>query len=81
MSRSAKPVPSGVWNSSADLREVDQDVGLRRSAPARVAVFLGDGLIERRHPAAGLLQLRPQRLEGGAIVLLQRREPLPAPRA
>ena len=58
------------------LREVDQDVGLRRAAPARVAVLLGDGLVERRHPAAGFLQLRPQRLERGAVVLLQRREPL-----
>ena len=57
------------------LREVDQDVGLRRAAPARFAALLGDGLVERRHPAAGLLQLRAQRLEGGAIVLLQRREP------
>ena len=44
--------------------------------PPVVAVFLGDGLVERRHPAAGLLQLRPQRLERGAVVLLQRREPL-----
>ena len=44
--------------------------------PPAVAAFLGDGLVERRHPAAGLLQLRPQRLEGGAVVLLQRGEPL-----
>ena len=42
----------------------------------RVAAFLGDGLVERRHAAPGLLQLRAQRLEGGAIFLLQRREPL-----
>ncbi len=53
------------------LREVDQDVGLRRPAPAGVAAFLGDGLVERRHAAAGLLELRAQRLERGAILLLQ----------
>ena len=58
------------------LREVDQDVGLRRAAPAGVAALLGDGLVERRHPAAGLLQLRAQRLERGAVVLLQRGKPL-----
>ena len=58
------------------LREVDQDIGLRRAAPARIAAFLGDGLVERRHPAAGLLQLRAQRLERGAVVLLQRGKPL-----
>ena len=57
------------------LREIDQDVGLRRTAAASVAVFLGDSFVERRHPAAGFLELRPQRLESGAIVLLQRRKP------
>ena len=56
-------------------REFDQDVGLLRSAPARVAAFLGDGFIERRHPAPGLFQLRAQRLERGTALLLQRREP------
>ena len=58
------------------LCEFDQDVGLGRSAPACVSTFLGDGLIERRDAATGLLQLAPQRLEGGAIVLLQCREPI-----
>ena len=33
-------------------------------------------LVERRHPAAGLLELRAQLLEGGAIVLLERRQTL-----
>ena len=50
------------------LREADQDIGLRRPASAYIATFFSDGVIERRHPASGLLQLRPQRLEGGAIV-------------
>ena len=58
------------------LGEVDQDIGLRRPAPAWCPALLGDGVIERRHPASGFLQLRPQRLEGGAVVLLQRRERL-----
>jgi hypothetical protein len=56
------------------LGEADQDIGLRRPAPACIAIFLGDGVIEGRHPASGLLQLRAQRLEGGAVVRLERRE-------
>ena len=74
MSRSAKPAPSGCVEQFGGLGEADQDIGLRRPAPARIAAFLGDGVVERRHPASGLLQLRPQRLEGGAVVRLERRE-------
>ena len=76
MSRSAKPVPSGRVEQFGGLREFDQDVGLRRSAPASVAAFLGDGLVECGHPAARTLQLSAQRLERGAVVFLQRRKPL-----
>ena len=54
--------------------EVDQDVGLGRPPPIGVAVLLADGVVERSHAAAGLLQLRAQRLEGGAVFLLQGRE-------
>ena len=74
MSRSAKPAPSGVWNSSAACDEVDQDIGLRWPAPARIAAFLCDGFVERCDAASGFLQLRPQRLEGGAIIALERSE-------
>ena len=42
----------------------------------RVPAFLGDGFVERGDAAAGLLELSAQRLEGGAVFLLQRREPL-----
>ena len=38
--------------------EADQDIGLGRSAPARLASFLGNGVIERRHPATGFLEPR-----------------------
>jgi hypothetical protein len=31
----------------------------------------GERLVELRHPAPSLFQLRAQRLEGGAVVLLQ----------
>jgi hypothetical protein len=55
------------------LRELDQDVGLRRAAPAYFSAFLGDRLIERRHPTSGLLQLRPERFEGGADRVSQAR--------
>ena len=41
------------------LCEADQDIGLRRPAPAWRPALLGDGVIERRHPASGFLQLRP----------------------
>ena len=58
------------------LREVDQDIGLRRAAPANITAFLGDGLVERRHPAARTLQLSAQCLERGAVVFLQRGKPL-----
>jgi len=39
------------------LREVNQDIGLGRPAPApaHISTFLGDRLIERRHPASNLL--------------------------
>ena len=45
----------------------------RLGTPARNAnaAFLGDGLVERGDAAACPLELRPQRLEGGAIGLLQ----------
>ena len=56
------------------LGEFDQDVGLLWSAPAKIPAFLGDGLVKRGDAAAGLLELRSQRLEGGAILLLQRCE-------
>src|SRR5262249_29936789 len=49
---------------------------LPRSAPTRVAAFLGDGLVERRHAAPDLLQFRAQHLEGSAILLLHCREAL-----
>jgi hypothetical protein len=38
--------------------------------------FFGYGFVERRHLAARTLQLRPQRLERSAVVVLQHREPL-----
>jgi hypothetical protein len=50
------------------LGEADQDISLRRPAPACIAAFLREGVIKRRHSATGFLQLRPQRLEGGAVV-------------
>jgi hypothetical protein len=37
------------------LRKVDQDVGLLRPTPARYTAFLRDRLIDRRHPAPGVL--------------------------
>ena len=52
------------------LCEIDQDVGLRWTVPARIPAFLRDGFIERRDAAAGLLQLRAQGLKGGKILLL-----------
>jgi len=58
------------------LRQLNEDVRLRRAAPARVPVLLGYGLVERRHPALGFLQLRPQRLERGLVVLFQGRDSL-----
>src|SRR5439155_11868776 len=57
------------------LRKVDQDIGLRRAASARLSALLGHRLVERRHPASGLLQLRPQRLERGTVVPPERCEP------
>src|SRR5262249_53025901 len=59
------------------LREVNQDIGLFPSAPAlaHISTFLGDRLIERRHPA-NLLQLSTKRLKRGAVVPPERREPL-----
>ena len=75
MSRSAKPVPSGAWNSSAGARGRS---GCRPASAraACIAAFLGDRFVKRRHPAAGLLQSGPQGLEGRAILLLQRGKPL-----
>ena len=58
------------------LREFDQNVGLRRSAPANIAAFLGDSFVECGDAATGFLEPGAQQLEGGAIVLLQRGEPL-----
>ncbi len=58
------------------LREANQDVGLRRAASARLAAFRGNSLVERRNPTAGFLQLRPQHLERGAVILLQGSERL-----
>src|ERR1700677_633669 len=58
------------------LREVDQYVGLRRAAPAYVATFLGNRLVEGGDPAACFLQLRAQQLESGAVLLSQARESL-----
>ena len=49
----------------------DQDVGLGRAAPTSVAVLLGDGVVERDHAAARLLELFPQGLESGTILALQ----------
>lgn len=54
------------------LRQFDQDVGLGRSPPPGITSLLGDSLVKRRHPTAGFLQLGPQRLECGAVLLLQR---------
>ena len=51
-------------------RQSDQDVGLARAAATCVAVLLGDGVVERGHAAAGLLELRPHHLEGGPILAL-----------
>ena len=45
--------------SSAVLRQLNQDVGLRRAASTYVADLLGDSFVERCYPAAGFLQLRP----------------------
>jgi tetratricopeptide (TPR) repeat protein len=56
------------------LGEADQDIGLRRPAAACIAAFLRDGVIKRRHPATGFLQLRAQRLEGSAVVRLESRK-------
>jgi hypothetical protein len=55
--------------------EVDQDVGLRRTAPA-ISAFLGHGLVERRHPTSGLLEPRAQGFECRAILRLEGYEPL-----
>src|SRR5262245_29831524 len=76
MPMSAKPVPSGAWNSSAACAS-----SIRISAcdgprpPARLSALLGHRLVKRRHPASGLLQLRPESLERGAIVPSKRCEP------
>lgn len=58
----------GSMEQFGGLRELDQDVGLFRSAPPHIPAFFGDGFIERRHAASGLLQLRPQR-HGGLPLL------------
>ena len=50
------------------LGEADQDISLRRPAPACIAAFRRDCVIKRHHPATGFLQLRAQRLEGSAVV-------------
>src|SRR5205823_5693817 len=54
------------------LRQIDQDIRLRRAAPAGVAAFLSDSLVERRHSCSRSLQLSTQCLERGAVVFLQR---------
>jgi hypothetical protein len=41
------------------LRQLDQDVGLRRATATYVADLLGDSFVARCYPAAGFLQLRP----------------------
>ena len=46
------------------------------AAAACIAAFLRDGVIKRRHPATGFLQLRVQRLEGSAVVRFESRERL-----
>src|SRR5438477_4296554 len=58
------------------LCEVDQYVSLRRAAPAHVATFFGNRLVEGGDAAAGLLELRAQHLERGAILLFEVRESL-----
>jgi hypothetical protein len=57
-------------------RQVNQYIGLLRAAPRRFSVLLRYGLVERRYPAACLLQFCPKRFECGTIVLLQRYDPL-----
>src|SRR5262249_31969394 len=59
----------------SSLREVEQDIRLGWLAPETYFVAcLGERLVERGHPATCRLQLCPQRLERGEIVLLERRK-------
>src|SRR5579875_1110793 len=41
---------------------------------AAIAALLSNGIVQRRHPAAGLFQLKAQRLERGEVFTLQRGE-------
>ena len=68
--------PVGGMEQLSSVRERDQHVGLCWTASAFVTIFLGYGFVERRHAAAGFLELRPQLLEGREILLPERREPL-----
>ena len=55
--------------------KVDQDVGLRRTAPT-IPAFLSHRVVERRHPASGFLEPRAQGFECRAILRLEGYEPI-----
>ncbi len=50
------------------LREIDQDVGLLRTAAANFPVLFGDSFVEGGNAATCTFEVRPQRLESGAII-------------
>ena len=67
--------PVGRMKQVGRLREIDQDVGLLRTAAASFPVLFGDSFVDGSDAATRAFELRPQPLESGAIIFLERRNP------